>query len=291
MNIFKRVLLIILFSSTSVALMVKLIYTRPSLYTAEFYPLTQHHPEWEIVPSQEQLSQTMLALHQSYSYLGEGSQCYAFESQDGQFVLKIFKAKHQRHKNYKKAFASLFNSSAKNLQIENQKQEKWRKKFFAACNSYKIAFEEFSEETGTFFLHFNQTHELLPMLTLRDQKGKSCLVNLNDIPFFLQKKADLLLPRLKELIIKKDYTRIRSIIDSIDKLLVRKASKGITDPNQCYSINYGLIHDQAIQFDAGKIVKNSSIAEAPDEEIQRVRGKLNRWLAKHFPELTDLSKN
>ena len=53
-----------------------------------------YDPRWDVTFSPEDLTQAKEALNQPYAYLGHGFQCYAFQSQDGKYVLKFFR--HQR---------------------------------------------------------------------------------------------------------------------------------------------------------------------------------------------------
>ena len=124
----------------------------------------------------EPLSQEALeALLQPYHYLGKGKQSYAFASKDGKWVVKFF-----NHKYFKLPFwAAAFPK-------EKAKREK-RKLFY--LNSYRIASKLLKEETGLVYLHQGWNLSPLPQLAATDPMGISHWINLNDIPFVLQKKS------------------------------------------------------------------------------------------------------
>ena len=52
-------------------------------------------PSWK-VPSltKEEYSRLAQITNQKFTYIGKGAQCYAFASEDGEYVLKFFKFKH-----------------------------------------------------------------------------------------------------------------------------------------------------------------------------------------------------
>ena len=86
-------------------------------------------PRW----ASPQIGKVEGVFDQKFAYLGAGGQCYAFVSDDKQYVLKFFK----QHKFRKK------NTPASEGIARREK----------AFTSYKIAYDKLREETGLLFLH------------------------------------------------------------------------------------------------------------------------------------------
>ena len=90
-------------------------------------------PRWKQGSSTEEIQPI---LSQPFSYLGKGSQCYVFESQDGNYVLKFF-----RHRRYQPPkWITLF---APHNYLERKRER--REELFQSCF---LAQEELRESSG-----------------------------------------------------------------------------------------------------------------------------------------------
>lgn len=197
-------------------------------------------------------------LDQAYTYLAQGSQMYAFVSQDGHTILKLFKACHKK----KPKFSRLF----RNATQKQISQNKWKGKFENSSRRYKMALRDLKEETGLIALHFEKTRK--PLITRLN--GKS--YNLSHFPFILQKRA-ILVP---------DYitpNNKRQVEQALKELFSKRTKKGYTDPRQTLSTNYGFIEGKAVQIDVGKIEPLDQ--KEAKEELQRLFQKVDRWLLTH----------
>lgn len=204
-------------------------------------------------------------LQQRFTYLGEGAQVYAFASEDGAYVLKIFKGRH------KKSFKiSRFLSHLKHP-IANCKAQtaEWKVKFADTCRRYEMAFDHLREETGLILLHFQQTATPLPV-TLLDRSAHR--VDLSALPFILQKKA-ILTPEY----FRQNPTKHAEAKQALKDFFVRRAQKGFSDPRQTLSINYGFIDDTPIQIDVGKIEPFHGDIEA---ELKKIHMRIDAWESK-----------
>ena len=142
-----------------------------------------------------------------------------------------------------------------------------------------MAYEELREETGLIFVHLNPTQVSERSLSLFDRRGVEHAIDLNKLPFVLQRKAELASFRLKRL--KADPSSKERAINSLKSLFVMRARKGFTDRRQVFKKNYGFIGDRAMQIDVGKIRKDRKIAEAPHQDTERILKKFDLWLLKH----------
>lgn len=195
-------------------------------------------------------------LEQKFTYIGEGSQMYAFVSEDQTTVLKLFKARHER--------PLRFSEYVKNLGKKDweQSRRKWQIKFQETCRRYKTAFFHLKEETGLIFIHFQKTPISLPV-TLK--KRATIQLDLSQYPFVLQKKATLA----------PEYVRNHPEgVEALRQFFANRTHKGFSDPRQSLSVNYGFIGETPIQIDPGKL---EPFEGDPQAEIIRIHKHVDEW--------------
>ncbi len=200
--------------------------------------------------------------------IGKGAQFFAFESEDKNSVLKLFKAHHYLPTISKRLHA-FFSPS-------HQRRERWNNKFLETCACYELAFEKLKNETGLIALHFNKTEDQDLTVTLVDGI-KEFTVDLNELPFVLQKKAILLPDYLKQLSSKEEQIRA---IEAIKQLFAERTKKKITDARQSLRINYGFIDGKVVQIDPGKIYHDEQLDTRA--EMERLNARVDQWVKKHF---------
>src|ERR1700733_951950 len=96
------------------------------------------HPQWTI-PVPAESMQIKEILGSRFKFLGEGAQAFAFESQDGKYVLKFFKMRRFSPSTTDYLCPHVVRRRLKNL--------RW------VFNGYKIAYENFRQDTGLVFIH------------------------------------------------------------------------------------------------------------------------------------------
>lgn len=222
---------------------------------------------------------------QPYYYLGAGEQCYAFQSEDGQLVLKFFKMHRLLPKDWLNDFPfSLF----ENYRFNNV--EKRKQLIHEVFSSIKAAYDHLQDETGLLFIHLNKTRNLKTKLTLYNKEGKKFLVDLDSKEFFLQKKASKVYPHLVELIKKGEDERVHLCIRSLLQLVVARCERGYTDLDIGVRNNYGFIDDQAVIIDCGSLVPDESISHPHhyQREVLRVAEAMDHWAQTHCQELSPI---
>src|ERR1700722_6889309 len=122
-------------------------------------------------------------LDQPYAYLGQGSQCYVFVSEDDKYEIKFFK--HQRSRLHP-SFAWIAPNK------DAAKKKKWR----GLQTSCALANEKLSNESGLLYLHLTKTDIFKKRLGISDKLKRLYEVNLDDHEWILQKKGKLLYPTL-----------------------------------------------------------------------------------------------
>ncbi|NGX37162.1 MAG: hypothetical protein K1000chlam2_00315 [Chlamydiae bacterium] len=216
----------------------------------------------EIPKGSEETAEIAPLLNQPYTYLGEGSQFYAFASEDDCYVIKLFKAHH--HKSFKLSRFLRHIKKTKGDQLVSK--NKWKRKFRDTCRRYKMAFVDLKEETGLLYIHFQKSSPPL-LVTFVDKYAKE--IDISKHPFVLQKKA-LLAPEYFKL----HPEREKSAKQALKELFVTRIEKGYSDPRQTLSTNYGFIEDTPIQIDVGKIEPFKGDIE---EEIRKIHARIDAW--------------
>lgn len=240
--------------------------------------------KWEISCSQEKLMQVQQILNQPYYYLGSGVQCYAFESEDKQYVLKLFKHYHMWPDNallrHMPVPSLLKNWCQKVIQ---QREERLEHLFESA----KIAYEDLGQQTGVLFVHLNPSRHQFPLLSIHDKLHIQHLIALDQIPFVLQKKAGLLFPKIKQYLDEHNQQKALAIINQLLDIIDLRSQKGIRNSDPILRRNVGLINDRPIEIDIG------SFAYDPYIHLEKQRHRelffetleLKDWLKQIAPQL------
>jgi hypothetical protein len=221
-----------------------------------------------------------MVLAQPFTFLHSGGQCYAFISQDGTTVLKLFKQHHLRwwHLLHALPLPHFFEPlRAKQL----QKMEHYSPLFLESCT---IAYRDFKEQSGLIYLHLNKTHHFNRKATLIDPLGIAHTLDLDNTQFALQKNAQLCYPKFRQLVQEGNLADAKICIDSLFNLIRDRARKGIKDRDPHIRKNIGFIGNQAIEIDIGSFTKG-----APDplcSDWTKITRRLHAYLTKHNTELS-----
>ncbi|MBI5272734.1 MAG: hypothetical protein HY861_01980 [Chlamydiia bacterium] len=217
-------------------------------------------------------------LDQPFTYLNKGAQCYAFLSEDGHYVLKLFRF--DRHQNLIRNWvgACLNKPSEQPAPLEKRKQ------FFYAA---KLAQERAAEETATLYLHLNCTEGQLPLLSARAPLGQRLSLPLDHYRFVIQKKAVLLEEAFLEA---REKGVLPKRLEALFTLLMHRIDKGIGNRDSNLWRNFGMIGDRAVEFDFGcyGLRPDFDQKEARVREFTRYMHPLRIWLQKNAPECLSL---
>ncbi len=238
------------------------------------------HAEWETPPLKAEEQRALSGiLNQPFLYLGKGAQCYAFVSQDQQYVLKFFRHHRLQPPFWVPSFPLPSFLEIKRQAIYKKGQDK-QARYFKSC---KLAYERLREETGLVYLHLNKTDHLHQSVAIVDKLHIEHVLNLDEMEFMLQKKAQLIYPMLEEWIAKKETARMRASIDQILHLLLKRCQRGLSDKDPDLRTNFGFVDNQIIQFDVGRfsLRKNRPLSE----EIIQITSSFKKWLEERDPSL------
>ena len=184
---------------------------------------------------QEPESRDILSiLDQPFRFLGKGRQSFVFESEDRMTVLKFFNKKYFQIPWYAFAFPK-------------ERIKRGQREFFY-LNSYKIAEKFFSRETAMLYLHTGKTKGL-PHVKLTDRASRSFHLNLNDIPFVLQRKGEPLYAALEAIYKKEGAEGVLPVLDAFLGLIANRIAMGIGDTDHDVEHNFGFLDGKPFHID------------------------------------------
>jgi hypothetical protein len=218
-----------------------------------------------------------------FIYLNKGSQSYAFLSQDGQYVLKLFKCYHLKPVKWLEDLPlPSFLDSPRNSALERRK-----KKRELTFSSYNIAYNMLKDECGLIYLQLTPSPSLQQEITITDKIGRTYTINLGTYGFMIQKKVDLIFPKLEFWISHHKEKEAKAFLASLVDLIVTRCQKGIQDQDPDLHKNAGCIGTRAVFLDVGAFHLNDEAKkrEACLQDIKKVTQKLSTWLEKRSPEL------
>ncbi len=191
-------------------------------------------------------------LQQKFHYFAKGCHCYAFLSEDQKYVLKFHRyASHMRRFSWAyRPFSYLFKSHGQEIKKHNIA------KLQSNFRSYKESYANLKEETGLIWLKLNRSKHLHQFVTLVDNSSSEYRVSLDDVSVILQHKADLIFPRLNQLVADNKMEEVKKIITAVVRLVAATSQKGYLNEDPVLRRNYGLWNGQAIHIDIGDLSKS-----------------------------------
>lgn len=241
-----------------------------------------HRPEWDLTPlSAEDQAFVNRVLSKKFVYLAKGSQAYAFESDDGQYILKLFKFKHLKP-SWLVTWLPSFPGMERVQKAEIARKEERCRKVFA---SYKLVYEKYRKESCLLFMQLNSPHQPRP-ITVLDKLGFERKVDLGEVVFVLQEKATPVRQELKELLNKHQVELAKHRIGQILAMCLREYHQGVYDNDTGLINNAGFVGDRPVHFDAGKFVENTNMKDPKNFEtnLTSVAGRIAYWLYRAYPE-------
>jgi hypothetical protein len=236
-------------------------------------PLT-HNPAWDTTtpfPSS--------IFDQPFFYLDKGAQSFVFESQDQNYVVKLYKfPSHMRRFGWlNHPIGYLLSPKRRAIKAHNEKR------FLLSYNSYFLAHEQLLQETAALYLHLNPTTHLKKSIRLVDHTGYTYTLPLDHLGFVVQRKGTPFVPLLLSTIQQREIETAKKMIDGLVELILSRCSKGITDLDNLANDNYGWLEERAIHLDIGRFTRQDTIS--PLQEVIRVTQPLSDYLEKNAPEL------
>lgn len=249
-----------------------------------------YNPEFEVRSvSEKEIHTASHILDQPFYYLGKGAQCYAFVSEDGNYVLKFFRLYHLRPPEW-------FTSMPLPSFLQGYRQEKIERKFEELSRdflSYKIAFDELKDDTGLLYVHLNKTDHFHKKVTLYDKIKVKHSIDIDSMEFLLQKKADLFYPAMQTMIDGGKKEEAKAALQKLVSFLAKRASLGLYDKDPDINTNFGIANGSPLQIDVGRFRPDPSRKDPSlyITDIIRVTDNLRQWLEAQDKELSDALLN
>lgn len=237
------------------------------------------HPEWEVPPlPPQELEEIKALLRQKFTYLARGAQAYAFMSEDGLYVIKLF----QHYRMRPPFWASWLPSHFSEKKIAKRKAL-----LHHDFDSYAIAYNYLREETGLVCLHLNKTTLFNQNITLVDKLGIAHVVPLDNLEFLVQKRATLAYSVLQALMREGKMEEAQNKVALLLALVLKRCQKGIFDKDPDFSTNFGFCDDKAIQIDVGRFRLDPSRSSPEVFTIDLIHAfdPFKMWLETHYPPL------
>jgi hypothetical protein len=232
------------------------------------------------LPFQAEAEAPALAVFdQPFFYLDKGAQCYVFISEDRTHVLKFFRLHRLSPPWWMPHFKLPSFLEAKRQAVLDICQDRLSRHF----DSYKLAFERLKDESALVYIHLNKTDCLQKQLIIVDKLGIRHPINLDDMGFILQKRADLMYPTFEKWMAQDEGEKAKTAIDQILALLKKRCERGIYDKDPNLATNFGFIEGEAIQIDVGRFRLRKQ--EPVQTEIIRITAPFKQWLEERDPSL------
>jgi hypothetical protein len=234
-------------------------------------------------PTEEQIAQMQKICSQPFVYLGKGSQAYAFISQDGQWVLKLFKYYHLKPI----PWMEIFTRPPYIGDFIKSHLERRKKKAELTLSSYQIAHDLIPAECGLVYLQIEPSHAFHQTVNVTDKIGRSYTIDLEKHGFMLQKRAYLVFPTLNQWVKNGQVDRAKQFIHSLIQLLVERCKKGVQDQDPDLHKNAGIIGTGATFIDVGSfhVSEDAKQAHVIVRDIRRITRGLREWCQAKSPEL------
>ncbi len=221
-------------------------------------------------------------LKQTFTYVGRGRQCFAFESEDGKYILKF-----PRTDIYSTPFwAKVLPVKSYRKRLEKNHLE--REQFL--LSSFQICFDELQDQTAILAAHLGRSKRSLQFLMVKDALGCLHQLPLYKTSFILQYKKPLLIPSLKHTIDNKNFEKASQILDALVDVVVDRAKKGVLNRDRSFLRNYGFDGTKAYQIDVGSFFKNPTLSQrdAFQKSVRDSMDPVQEWLAQIDPLILDL---
>jgi hypothetical protein len=222
--------------------------------------------KWVCNTTQEELDRAKEILQKPLRYLGLGSQCFAFSSEDKNYVVKICKA--TRYK-----------------PISNSKKKERLETDFL---SYDLAFNLIPSQSQIVFLHLNQTETINTTIKIIDPLGLPHTINADDYAFYIQRKA---IP-ISEYLTHLEHSEAASFIKELLLLFKTSCQAGL-QVRDIQPKNIGIYANSPLWIDPGRIKKKPILMNKEEQEkaLRKFSTRITTFLKTYNPNYEALVEN
>lgn len=236
------------------------------------------NPAWEVQePSPETMSLVQKIAHGKLRYLSHGAQSFVFVSEDGNYIVKLFRYDQRVHP-WRLWLRDEVLKKKKRLRHDEKIH-----RLFCAC---KLAYESAKDLTGLVYVHLNQTQDLFSKTVFVDSLGRNYKLDLNRYRFAIQHRAYPFRDVLEEAIESGDGDKVKRLIRSFNELLSERTKRGIRNSDTKVAPNFGFWGERAIEWDFGNYWLDPKMDsdELKKFEREQFAFQLRTYLEQNSPE-------
>ncbi|MBX9923137.1 MAG: hypothetical protein K2Y01_03410 [Rhabdochlamydiaceae bacterium] len=191
--------------------------------------------KWDVPYTASELETAASILQQPLYFLGSGRQCYAFVTEDDQFVVKISRKKRESRK---------------------------ESDFFKYLNAFQLL----SYESQIVFLHLTSAHQLSTSLKIVDDLGISHSFQADDLVFYIQKK----LTPFSSCFSSFSHLETRVLVDDLLNLCLDTCRKSV-EMHDIDWTNIGCRQGKCFWLDVGGIHKMEPVPHLEEQKLAFMR--------------------
>lgn len=239
-------------------------------------------PQWTTPPlTADEQSKVDKILSQEFYYIGKGAQSYAFGSEDGRYVLKLFKLKHMK--------PSFFVKMLPSLSVFDHYKTKYfeRKKYLLdrLFAGYILAFQKNKEESGVIYVHLNKAQAHPKPLVIHDKVGLRHVVEPSQVYFVVQEKGTPTEAVLRNALDSGNIDLAKKRMHQIFDLYLTEYSKGLADKDLAVLRNTGFVGERPIHFDVGELMEDDEVKRfsVRMEDFDIIARQFDQWFKVNYP--------
>lgn len=239
-----------------------------------------YHAEWNTAVDTENEAKVKDILSQEFYYLAKGAQSYAFTSEDGRYVLKLFKFKHMKPSFFVKMLPSM--TMFEHYKADHLKRKKnLLNKLFSG---YLIAYEKHRDETGIVYVQLNKTGRFEQPIVLHDKMGLRHTVNPDRVYFVIQEKAVQTETVLRHAMDAGNIELAKKRLNQIFELYQNEYAKGLADADIAVMRNTGFVGERPIHFDVGELMENGfGEPGIKIRDFEIIAEEVDTWFKTNYP--------
>ena len=281
----KRTLWILLLGASFACLGIW-VYERlvEGFYKSAIHLQTWPKTEYDTLKCQYSVRKARKIVDQPFTYLGKGRQFFVFASSDGNYVLKFIKCQ--------RVDVSAFYKNMPLPEFLDQKRqmvlEAKHERIEGILASIALAAGPLAQNTGVVFAHLTTKPQIEKKVLLIDKLGFEHAVELDGVPFVLQRKAVGIIPTFSELLSAQKYKQALKRFGQLVALIVSDAKAGVVDKDSGTIVrdNVAFLADRAIHVDIGTFeLRENTLSRANLEEQLSHLVPLIEWIAIKNPQL------
>ncbi len=245
----------------------------------------ENNANWNVTVAPEKIDEINNKIFsQHFYFIGQGKQCTAYVSFDGQYVIKFLLQKPLIVKPRFERLPDVFPITL----FKKYKVDKRKERIQNLFNAFMISYHMAPEQTGTLYVHLNKTDNIFKKPLIVDTKGNPVVIDPDVTQFVIQKRARHIQPVIIDLMLAGRIEQAKERVDQLIMLLYEAAEKGVkdVDPGLIRNNNVGFLETRAIYVDTGKLrlVKERLSKKEFVKDLKRLE-PFYRWLQAYYPEL------